>query len=248
MEATLATYNIHRSIGSDRQASADRIIGVLREIEADIVALQEVPAHGENGLAFLDYLGQETGYRTIAGPTLMHESGPYGNALLTRARVLSVRRYDLTCGSWEPRGALFLELDDKGFRLQVVATHLGLRSGERRQQVRRLLELMPDNPTEPAILMGDFNEWLPWGRPLRWLHTYFGRAAAPVSFPSRLPLFALDRIWVHPTEALLSITQHRSALARRASDHLPVVARVTWPALYLNRAARSFALQAERSS
>jgi endonuclease/exonuclease/phosphatase family metal-dependent hydrolase len=105
-EATLATYNIHRAVGTDRIASSDRIIGVLREMQADIVALQEVPALGDNGLAFLDYLVKETGYRAIAGPTLMHESGPYGNALLTRARVVSVARYDLTYGGWEPRGAL----------------------------------------------------------------------------------------------------------------------------------------------
>jgi endonuclease/exonuclease/phosphatase family metal-dependent hydrolase len=80
--------------------------------------------------------------------------------------------------------------------------------------------------------MGDFNEWLPWGRPLRWLHAYFGKVPTPASFPSQLPLFALDRIWVHPAEALVSTTPHRTTLARRASDHLPVVARVTWPAVW----------------
>lgn len=247
MLATLATYNIHRAIGSDRQTNADRVIGVLDEIKADIVALQEVPARGDNGLAFLDYLGQQTGYRAIAGPTLMHESGPYGNALLTRARVIAVQRYDLSYGSWEPRGALFAELDDKGLRLQAIATHLGLRPVERRQQVRRLLELLPNELAEPTILMGDFNEWLPWGRPLRWLHTYFGKAPAPTSFPSRAPLFALDRVWVHPAGTLLSVAAHRSALARRASDHLPVVARVAWPAACLESTGQRRVAEVERS-
>ena len=247
MQATLATYNIHRSIGADRVANADRIIGVLDEMAADIVALQEVPALGDNGLAFLDYLGQRTGYRTIAGPTLMHESGPYGNALLTRARVRSVQRYDLTYGGWEPRGALAVELDDKGLQLRVLVTHLGLHAAERRHQVGRLLELLPDDLTEPTILMGDFNEWLPWGRPLRRLHAYFGKVPAPVSFPSRLPLFALDRIWVNPAQALRTVTPHRSALARGASDHLPVVARVVWPAISMKTAGQTLAAPAHGS-
>jgi len=73
-------------------------------------------------------------------------------------------------------------------------------------------------------VMGDLNEWYLWGRPLRWLHAKFAVTRTPPTFPARRPMLKLDRIWAHPTSALQSLKAHRSALARVASDHLPLVA------------------------
>jgi len=109
--------------------------------------------------------------------------------------------------------------------VRVIVTHLGLVPAERRFQARKLLRLLKETPaTEPVIVLGDINEWLPLGRPLRWLHELLGRSPAERSFPSRWPVFALDRVWARPRHNLLAFGAHRSPLASEASDHLPVKA------------------------
>jgi endonuclease/exonuclease/phosphatase family metal-dependent hydrolase len=111
--------------------------------------------------------------------------------------------------------------------LRVLATHLGLRPTERREQVKRLLAAVEGEHEHSTILMGDLNEWYLWGRPLRWLHAHFrDKPAAPPTFPARRPVLALDRIWVSPIGCLRSLRRHASPLARAASDHLPLVAEV----------------------
>jgi endonuclease/exonuclease/phosphatase family metal-dependent hydrolase len=107
-----------------------------------------------------------------------------------------------------------------------VVTHLGLRAGERRRQVERLLGYLRDEDVDATILLGDINEWWLWGRPLRWLHRRFGASPSLRTFPARAPLFALDRIWVHPRRSLIQVARMATATAREASDHLPVVATV----------------------
>jgi endonuclease/exonuclease/phosphatase family metal-dependent hydrolase len=79
----------------------------------------------------------------------------------------------------------------------------------------------------PVILMGDLNEWFMWGKPLRQLVSHFQSVPAPATFPSVFPLFALDRIWIRPRHRLVRVRVHRSPLARKASDHLPLLARIS---------------------
>src|SRR6185295_2195493 len=102
--------------------------------------------------------------------------------------------------------------------------HLGLRPGERREQIRRLLRTVQGGASMPTVLLGDVNEWFLWGRPLRWLHGYFSSTPAPATFPSGRPMISLDRVWVKPRRALRRVAAHRSALSRVASDHLPITA------------------------
>src|SRR5687768_760883 len=173
MHLTVATYNIHACIGTDRRFKPDRIVSVLQEMNADVVALQEVEHHEVEGHDLLDYLAVKTGLTAIAGPTLTRETRHYGNAILTKLPILTVNRVDLTLPGCEPRGALDVTLAGNERRVQVVATHLGLRPGERRQQVRELLKLFEIGLTDTYVLMGDVNEWFLWGRPLRWLHAHF---------------------------------------------------------------------------
>src|SRR4029079_146454 len=104
------------------------------------------------------------------------DSGQYGNAVLTRLPILTVRRVDLSVPGREPRGALDLELDAPGSVLRIIATHLGLAPTERRQQIRRILASLPKSRDDPVVLMGDLNEWFLWGRSLRWLRRHFGHA------------------------------------------------------------------------
>jgi endonuclease/exonuclease/phosphatase family metal-dependent hydrolase len=122
-----------------------------------------------------------------------------------------------------PPGALGALLDWRGRRLQVLATHLGLRPLERRRQVRRLLARVETRQADATVLMGDLNEWLLWGRPLRWLRGHFGPAPQLRTWPAAAPMFALDRIWTRP-DPPDTIATHRTPLARVSSDHLPLKA------------------------
>jgi endonuclease/exonuclease/phosphatase family metal-dependent hydrolase len=134
---------------------------------------------------------------------------------------------DLSWRRREPRGAISADLDfGEGRMLKVVATHLGLRPAERREQVERLLELFTWHEQERAVLMGDVNEWFLWGRPLKHLHRYFDRTRAVATFPARRPVLALDRLWTHPGSILRGLEAHATPLARVASDHLPLVASI----------------------
>jgi endonuclease/exonuclease/phosphatase family metal-dependent hydrolase len=224
MHLTVATYNIHACIGADRRFEPDRIVCVLQEMNADVVALQEVEHHDVEGYDLLDYLAVKTGLTAIAGPTLTRETRHYGNAILTKLPILTVNRVDLTLPGCEPRGALDVTLAGNERRVQVVATHLGLRPGERRQQVRELLKLFEIGLTDTYVLMGDVNEWFLWGRPLRWLHAHFKRTPHCATFPARRPFMALDRLWVHPRRRLKKLEVHATPVARIASDHLPLKA------------------------
>jgi endonuclease/exonuclease/phosphatase family metal-dependent hydrolase len=225
----VASYNIHECVGSDGRRDPARVAAVLREIDADIIGLQEVDARpGPTSESMqMQYLAATLGHHAIAGPTLQRVGGSeYGNALLTRRRVLDVRRIDLTVYRREPRGAIDVDLDVGGTTLRVLVTHLGLLPGERRRQVRRLLDLLGSGRSQIVVLCGDINEWFAIGRPLRWLHARLGRTAAIPTFPSAFPVFALDRIWVHPRPAVATLAVHASPTARLASDHLPLLADI----------------------
>jgi endonuclease/exonuclease/phosphatase family metal-dependent hydrolase len=119
-----------------------------------------------------------------------------------------------------------VDLDVGGKIVRVIVTHLGLRPAERRFQVRQMLKLLHDIPPEqPVVVLGDINEWLPLGRPLRWMHGLLGHAPAERSFPSGLPLFALDRVWVRPRHTLLAFESHRSPASRVAFASPPRAAQ-----------------------
>src|SRR5512145_2983151 len=216
----IASYNVHGCRGADGRKDAQRIVKVIEECGSDTVGLQEVDYR-------LDYIAHKLGMQPIPGLTLARHDGPFGNALITRRKVLAVRRLGFTYGGREPRNALDVDLEVAGETVRVIVTHLGLWPAERRYQVKQILKMIKETPKcERVLVLGDINEWLPLGRPLRWMHALFGRSPAERSFPSRWPLVALDRVWVRPRHALLALKAHRTPLAQEASDHLPVKAIV----------------------
>ncbi|HET7404432.1 MAG TPA: endonuclease/exonuclease/phosphatase family protein [Usitatibacter sp.] len=219
----LCSYNIHCGIGRDRRFSEKRILEVLREVDADVIALQEVESRA-SGVDMLALLAKELGFHAIFGSTLLRPDGHYGNGLLARCPIRASSLCDLSWRGREPRGAISADIDCDGHRLRIVATHLGLRPAERREQVTRLINLFRQRPDDRAVLLGDLNEWFLWGRPLRRLHRYFEHTPSPATFPSRMPFLALDRIWTHPRSMLKNLRAHRSRVAAVASDHLPIVA------------------------
>jgi endonuclease/exonuclease/phosphatase family metal-dependent hydrolase len=222
-----ATWNIHGAVGGDGRYAPMRIFDVLSELRADVVALQEVPLSGPHGNFLVD-LDHVTGYHVASGPLFQRRGTEFGNAVLSRHPFERVAHLDLTVHRYEPRGAVDVHIEPAtGGCLRVLATHLGLRPGERREQVKRLLAAVEDESPHPTMLMGDLNEWYLWGRPLRWLHAHFReKPEAPRTFPARRPMFALDRIWISPVGCLRQLRPHATPLARIASDHLPLVAEV----------------------
>jgi len=221
----VVSYNIHCGIGWDGRFNEQRILDVLREIDGDVIALQEVESRAA-GVDMLAWLAEGLGFHAIAGTTLLHPDGNYGNGLLTRCPVLCSKILDLSFESREPRGAIAADLTCEGEAIRVVATHLGLRPAERRDQVETLLKLFRESPDDRAVLLGDLNEWFLWGRPLRKLHNYFQRTPSPRTFPTIMPVLSLDRCWVHPRTILQRLYAHRSRKSRLASDHLPLVAEL----------------------
>jgi len=227
---TLASYNIHRCIGSDGRYDPSRVRDVLRELDADVIALQEVEVF-RNDPGILDFLCADSAWRPVHGITLSRASGDYGNAVLCRLPIETVRRQDLSFRQREPRGALHVRCGLAGTAVHVVATHFGLRPVERRTQAQALageldaIENAGDAPSV-TVLMGDFNEWFLWGLALRRLGGRFLAAPAPRTFPARWPLFALDRIWVTPGVRAFALEAVRTPLTRAASDHLPLRARL----------------------
>lgn len=224
-ELRVATWNIHDAKGTDGLRSLERIAHVLGQIQATVVGLQEIGC----GRVACDVaqLAERHGYAWAAVPTVGPQNARQrGNALLSKLPIADVRIHDLSHRHREPRAALEAHLLWGTEQLRVVVTHLGLRAGERRFQVSRLLGSFPMAAPATTILLGDINEWWLWGRPLRWLHRQFGNSPAVRSFPAWAPVFALDRIWVHPQPASMQIGVLHLPELEGASDHLPVVATI----------------------
>jgi endonuclease/exonuclease/phosphatase family metal-dependent hydrolase len=222
----IATYNVHACVGTDGRHDPRRIGDVIAEIDADVVALQEFSCPADVALETRSPVVLESldGYACALGPTLVRRKNHFGNVLLSRHPIRELARIDLSVSRREPRGALSATIDLGGKDLHVVATHLGLRLGERRTQVERLLAHVESLRTAFFAVVGDFNDWLPGRSVAHALEERLGSPPKRRSFPGFWPVLALDRIWVQPAGALREIEVHASRLARRASDHLPVVA------------------------
>ena len=225
-EIRVATYNVHACVGTDRRHDPDRVASVIEELNADVIALQELTYPAAVALEtrtpmFLTTLDR---YQCALGPTRQTVTECFGNALLTRHPIVEVHRIDLSMDRREPRGALAATIDVHGTLLHVLAAHLGLRVRERRFQVRQILDYLDEVRNTLYVVLGDFNDWLPGRSVVHLLDRRMGQPPRPRSFPGAWPIVALDRIWVHPAAALRRIFTHASPVARKASDHLPVVA------------------------
>lgn len=223
---TIASYNVHKCVGTDGRFSPGRIAEVVAELDADIIALQEADERlgARQGLLDLAALERETDLVPVHRPANGRSHGWHGNLMLARRglvrNVSTVRLPGL-----EPRGALIVDLEISGVVLRVVAAHFGLLRRSRSQQANALVEATAD-ASFPTVLLGDLNEWRVSTRSsLLELMPHFGPIHAVLpSFPSRFPLLALDRILARPPSLISSIEVHQSPLARVASDHLPIKA------------------------
>jgi endonuclease/exonuclease/phosphatase family metal-dependent hydrolase len=224
-EVLLATYNVHAFVGRDGRRSPERILRVLRHIDASIVALQEVPCRSPALQDFADALGA----RAFVAPAAPGRDG-FGNALLVRHEltVQDVRTHALTVGGLEPRVALEAVVEmalPAHPRLRVLTTHLGLRKSERRRQAQALTELVRHDALgcDATVLLGDVNAWERGAASIAPLLEHFHPALRPRSFPSGFPVLPLDVVFATPSLAVRALGAPHDPLARVASDHLPVV-------------------------
>jgi endonuclease/exonuclease/phosphatase family metal-dependent hydrolase len=225
---TVASYNIHRGVGLDRRRDLDRIVAVVRQISPDIIGLQEVVRAGPPHADQAAYLARALGMDLVMGETRAFGDGTYGNAVLTRLPVLGSDRCDLSQGAREPRGCLRVDLAVEGSAIHLFNCHLGLGLVERRRQLRILEEFVGATGRRgPRVLMGDFNEWHRGPITRRLRREFVSRMRRMRrTHPSVFPLFPLDRIYWDAELEGEAFHAHRSRLARLASDHLPVVARL----------------------
>jgi endonuclease/exonuclease/phosphatase family metal-dependent hydrolase len=226
---TVASYNIHRCVGADGRKDPHRIARVIQSLDAGVVGLQEVECVTACRTHQAEIIAEATHLTPVLGPTMRRRDKVYGNVLLTAYPVVGIRTVDLSLPGRETRGAIDADLNIGGITVRVLVTHLGLRARERRYQVTRILEELEQNGGGLLVLLGDINEWMPLSPALCALHKRLGKAPAAPTFPSRSPFMALDRIWVCPVEKLLSLEVCNGALARIASDHLPVKANIAPP-------------------
>lgn len=222
----VASYNIHAGIGPDQQFNMHRVAAVINELDADVIALQEVEHQFVDNEHLLQFLAKKTGYELISGITFKRGDYDYGNVLLSRWPISQHHRHDLSINNREPRGMIEAHIKVNSDTLVIMAVHLGLRPFERRLQVKRILSLLACHHAKHTVLMGDINEWFLWGRPLRWLKHYFKQSHNVATFPARWPFLSLDKIWVSPSHSLLEVVVHRSPLASSTSDHLPILAKI----------------------
>ena len=233
------TYNVHRCVGVDRRLDVGRVAAVIAQQRPDIVALQELdvcrPRTGAVDQAHA--IAQRLGMHFHFHAAFTVEEERYGDALLTMAphRVIKAGPLPGLPGirGLEPRGALWLELELDGRRLQVLNTHLGLVPHEQRAQALALAgpdwtgSRAPADP--PLILVGDFNA-TPHAQAYRTLAARFidARRQAPgpgltPTFPSRLPMLAIDHVFLDGKVRATRVQTVSGPLARMASDHLALV-------------------------
>jgi endonuclease/exonuclease/phosphatase family metal-dependent hydrolase len=226
-ELRVASWNIHKGVGTDRRRDLGRTAAVIAEMAPDILTLQEADTRfgTRRGLLDLGSLDRETGLVPVPVANSGPAHGWHGNLILVRgADVEDVHRIDLP--GMEPRGALIADLKIRDARLRVIGTHLGLLHASRVVQARVLMDHLDRLEPRPSLLMGDLNEWRRDGAALRTLARLFDLPRPVESFPSRLPVLPLDRMMASRTSALTEVDVHRSALSRRASDHLPITGRL----------------------
>jgi endonuclease/exonuclease/phosphatase family metal-dependent hydrolase len=232
MDLTVASYNIHKAVGLDRRRDPERILAVLRELDADVVALQEADRRfGDRQSVLPRQMLEEHHWQAVALNQRPDSIGWHGNALLVRRGIEVIAGAIVPLPTLEPRGAVRVDLERDGTRARIIGMHLDLSGLRRRQQVRTVLGHVAECDGQlPTVLMGDFNEWSRTGGCLGEFHHDTWRVLSPGrSFPSRRPVAMLDRIVASPEWDCGTCGVHHSALAARASDHLPVFARLTLP-------------------
>jgi endonuclease/exonuclease/phosphatase family metal-dependent hydrolase len=231
VDVRVATYNIHRCRGMDRRVVPSRIAQVLREINADVAALQEVVGAGPAGAGQAEEIGAALGMGWVMASVRHLRHHLFGNVVLSRFPVIGHSQYDLSWRTCEPRACQRADLDvGGGLTLHIYNVHLGTAVLERRYQASRLASFVHDRRVNgPKIILGDFNEWTR-GLATRTLSALFdsvdirSHLRRRRTYPGIFPVLHLDHIYYEGEVEVRRVELPRTRKALIASDHLPLVA------------------------
>jgi endonuclease/exonuclease/phosphatase family metal-dependent hydrolase len=237
VDLRVATYNIHRCRGMDRRVIPARIADVLRDIDADVVAMQEVVGAGPSGQDQAEEIGAALGMGWVMASVRHLRKHHFGNVVMSRFPIVNHSQYDLSWRTCEARACQRADIDlGGGRRLHIYNVHLGTAVLERRYQATRLASYVHDRRVEgPKVILGDFNEWMR-GLATRTLSSLFESVDLRThlqrrrTYPGLFPVLHLDHIYYEGLVEVRSVELPRNRKALMASDHLPLVAnlRVTF--------------------
>jgi endonuclease/exonuclease/phosphatase family metal-dependent hydrolase len=231
----VATYNIHRCRGLDGRTNCSRIAEVIRSIEADVIALQEVIGAGPSSSGHAEEIGAQLGMGWVMAPARHLRNSLFGNVVLSRLPILHHAQYDLSWKTCEPRCCQRVDIAIGDDTLHLYNVHLGTALFERRHQAQRLATIVSDrHVTGPKLVLGDFNEWM---RGLVTallseklnsvdLRNFLPRKRTQRTYPGLFPVLHLDHIYYAGKLEIVGIELPRTRLSLVASDHLPLVADV----------------------
>ncbi|NMF89514.1 endonuclease/exonuclease/phosphatase family protein [Aromatoleum petrolei] len=245
MHLRICTYNIHKGFSQfNRRMVIHELRERLRSLDVDLVFLQEVqglhlghasrhpnwPEHPQH-----EFLAEDVWHQTAYGGNAVYDHGHHGNAILSRFPIVSTSNQDVSDHRFERRGLLHCEVQVPGVESPVhcICAHLGLFAGSRRRQMEALADRMERLAADdaPLIIAGDFNDWRNRAQHLLVerlnVRDAFetGRGRPPRSFPSKLPVFRLDRIYVRGFEVKQAAV-HAGPLWSRISDHAALTAEL----------------------
>lgn len=233
VDIRIATYNIHRCRGMDRRTSVVRIADVIRELNADVVALQEVIGAGPGGPGQAEELGAALGMGWVMHSVRTLRGHQFGNVIISRHPIVHHGHYELTWRTCEERSCQRADVDfGSGRLLHVYNVHLGTAVLERRYQAGRLAAFVHDHRVKgPKVILGDFNEWLR-GLATKTLSALFKsidileHLKRRRTYPGLFPVLHLDHIYYEGEVTVRKLELVRTRKSLMASDHLPLVAEL----------------------
>ena len=232
VDVRIATYNIHRCRGLDGRTNPSRVADVIRSIEPDVIALQEVVGAGPHSPGHVEELGAQLGMGWVMAPTRHLRGALFGNVVLSRHPIIHHAQYDLSWKTCEPRCCQRVDIAFGDDTLHLYNVHLGTAFLERRYQAGRLSAIVHDRRiAQPKVVLGDFNEWM---RGLATellterlqsidLRSHLRRRR---TYPGVFPVLHLDHIYYDGRVEVVKLDLPRTRQALMASDHLPLVAEL----------------------
>lgn len=221
------TWNIHGGVGRDGRLDLARMLALVRRVDPDVLALQELDSRRLNGTEHpLKLFERVVGRPGVHATAIATADGDYGQALFSRWPLREAAVHDISIGSCEPRRVVEATVMSPAGEIHVLATHLGLSLLERREQMRKLKALIC-KPARATLVLGDFNDWMWPGSVQRALAAILPSRTHLRTFPAHFPILKLDRIYCRPRGALVRCWTEKDGAA--SSDHLPLVADLELP-------------------
>lgn len=242
---TVATYNMHKGMSAlNQQVQLTQMTEALRRLAADVLFLQEVQGEHRQRAAKHPNFPSSPHYQVLADALTYHQSygknavypqRHHGNAILSHLPIDTKNNVNISVNKLEQRGVLHCEIQPDSWDLPLVClcAHLNLREPDRLKQYQAIYDYVTHNihPDSPLILAGDFNDWRHrscenLGENLGMREVFSGQGHRPKTFPARLPMLSLDRIYTRHLD-VVAARSHRDTLWRQLSDHLPLSATLT---------------------